>query len=408
MYWFSAARARIIRTVSAWRTVSVLWGLLVAVGCFGSAHAQIALSTATWASGAATSSPPECLAADFNNDGATDLVCGFGSPQVSLSTASATSGFTTSTWSGATDIYENSCYTGNFLGSGKAGLACWYDYDNDYYLSGNYSTGSNFTQVWATGYWYNTSFTGCLVGNFTTGGAASLACNVTGSTTWTIFSFTSTGVTSQNWTGGYSPAAPAGNHCVTGDFNGDGLTDIACYTGSGGNWSISLSTGKSFATAQTWSSGVAPGNALDCFDGDFTGDGMADIACWTGSTTTGQWAVALSTGTSFNTVSTDWTGPTPNSSTITNNCLTGDFGGDGRMSIACYNGSGNWTFGLANGAGFTNETITSSSGGQSPSEPLSTYCLTGDFINGGLTDIACNAGGSSNWTVSVVSRASGY
>jgi hypothetical protein len=62
-----------------------------------------------------------------------------------------------------------------------------------------------------------------LVGNFTTGGAASLACNVTGSTTWTIFSFTSTGVTSQNWTGGYSPAAPAGNHCVTGDFNGDGL-----------------------------------------------------------------------------------------------------------------------------------------------------------------------------------------
>jgi FG-GAP repeat protein len=42
--------------------------------------------------------------------------------------------------------------------------------------------------------------------------------------------------TASVWSGGPGPGIPIGNQCVTGDFNGDGKTDLACYTGNAGNW----------------------------------------------------------------------------------------------------------------------------------------------------------------------------
>src|SRR5579872_6687152 len=53
---------------------------------------------------------------------------------------------------------------------------------------------------------------------------------------------------SSGWNG-VSPNLPIGDQCVTGDFNGDGLTDLACQTAAGsGVWVMSLSTGSGFVT----------------------------------------------------------------------------------------------------------------------------------------------------------------
>lgn len=45
------------------------------------------------------------------------------------------------------------------------------------------------------------------------------------------------------WGAGPSPGIPVTNQCLTGDFNGDGKTDMACYTGSSGIWHVATSAG---------------------------------------------------------------------------------------------------------------------------------------------------------------------
>jgi hypothetical protein len=39
-------------------------------------------------------------------------------------------------------------------------------------------------------------------------------------------------------------AVPVSGRCFTGDFNGDGKTDLACYSGSNGAWNVALSSGS--------------------------------------------------------------------------------------------------------------------------------------------------------------------
>jgi hypothetical protein len=77
-------------------------------------------------------------------------------------------------------------------------------------------------------------------------------------------------------------------------------TDVACWTGNGGRWYVALSTGTSWNESD-WLGGPIP---LDewfvtpvvgqCFTGDFNGDGITDVACYSGSN--GVWAVGLSSG----------------------------------------------------------------------------------------------------------------
>src|SRR5262249_37272621 len=63
---------------------------------------------------------------------------------------------------------------------------------------------------------------------------------------------------------------------LTGDFNGDGESDVAARDQSTGNWWVGVSTGSSFNTTLwgTWSTEVT---WVDVQVGDFTGNGMADI-----------------------------------------------------------------------------------------------------------------------------------
>jgi hypothetical protein len=255
----------------------------------------------------------------------------------------------------------------------------------------------------------------CFAGDFNGDGKTDLACYLgnggSGSDAgvWSIALSTGSSWQLESWGNGQGPALPVTGQCVTGDFNGDGKTDIACFTGFAGElWSVSLSTGSGWNTeswsggpllAEEWNVVPIPGQ---CFAADFNGDGKTDLACSDG--VDDVWSVALSTGSGWNTGS--WSGgpivPLP----ITQQCLDGDLNGDGKADLFCWTGeSGGWGVALSSGNGFQGSVW---GGGPVPVEewnaiPVPGQCFTGDFNGDGLSDLACYSGSGGNWNVALSS-----
>lgn len=155
---------------------------------------------------------------------------------------------------------------------------------------------------------------------------------------------------------------------VSGDFNGDGVTDLAHHR-SANIWQICLSTKTGFNCAD-WAahSGDMSNNVV----GDFNGDGLSDLMTRKAS---GVWEVCLSTGTSFNCA--DWAG---HSATLVNT-IVGDFNGDGRMDIAGDTGAdARWHLCLSKGNGFTCSFITAL-------DVRTKNLITADFNGDGRTDV---------------------
>jgi hypothetical protein len=185
--------------------------------------------------------------------------------------------------------------------------------------------------------------------------------------------------------------------CLTGDFNGDGTTDLACYTGQAHHWHVALRTGLGFGQGcpnYCWDSGpaVGPEVSAQCLTGDFNGDGKTDLACYTqNQNDPTDWDVALSTGSGFNAScpSSCWHGP-PAGANVSTQCAVGDFNGDGISDIACVQaGYNRWSVALSNGSGFQ------------PAPDLNlldTGCFIGDFKGHGSADFACRDSSDPNGT----------
>jgi len=194
-------------------------------------------------------------------------------------------------------------------------------------------------------------------------------------------------------------AQDPGVQILTGDFNGDGKTDIALAGGQG--WLsiiVAFSNGDgSFKVTDIANPGFAqtaqdPGAKI--LVGDFNGDGKTDIALAGGQ----GWLsvpVAFSNGDgSFNATNIANPGFAETAQDPGAKILVGDFNGDGKTDIALAGGQG-WLsvpVAFSNGDGSFNATNIANPGFAETAQDPGAKILAGDFNGDGKADIALSGG----------------
>ena len=245
-----------------------------------------------------------------------------------------------------------------------------------------------------------------LTGDFSGDGRTDVA-NRAADGSWWVTTTPAAGTATPTLWGSFSASVPWQSF-VTGDFDGDRRADIAARNPSTGAWQVARSTGSAFANAAfgTWSTAERWTSALT---GDFNGDGKTDIAGRRASD--GSWWVSRSAGTGsvLDSVLDRWGGFT--TSVAWQFIVAGDFSGDGKTDIAGHNPyTGAWQIATSTGAAFTNSPFA-----QWYFANKWTTVLTGDFNGDGKTDIAGRRANDGTWwvshstgTSSVLSRWGGF
>jgi hypothetical protein len=177
-------------------------------------------------------------------------------------------------------------------------------------------------------------------------------------------------------------AAGSWERFLTGDFNGDGRTDIAGRLSTDGTWWISLANTSGIHQAATqWGSWSPLATWNDVLVADFDGDGKADIA---GRVASGDWWVSRSTGSVLSAkLWGNWS-----SANTWSNVNVGDFNRDGRMDIAGRNNLGEWFVSRSTGTTPANAAFASAKWGQWSTLTSWSDVQIGDFNGDGRSDIA--------------------
>jgi autotransporter-associated beta strand protein len=265
------------------------------------------------------------------------------------SPAAATAGVSSSVITGTVSFFDGA----NLIGSGPvAGGAA--SFTTTSLVAGNHSITASFSDPSntfsasssaAVTLAVNSNSVGwqdVMTRNFTAGKNSDIAGMTAGGQWWVAVSNGSS-FTNQFW--GSWPVATWVD-VQTGDFNGDGLADIAGRNSQTGQWYVAQSTGSSFTTTvwTTWNPNVM---WTDVKVGDFNGDGKSDIVGRLPQT--GQWFVAQSTGSSF--VSSLWATWNPNVTWVDVN--VGNFAGNKTTDITGrWQQGGSWWTAVSNGTSF--------------------------------------------------------
>jgi len=190
-----------------------------------------------------------------------------------------------------------------------------------------------------------------------------------------------------NFLNSSNPATGAGPRAIAvGDFNGDGVPDLATANDTDpGTVTILLGNGDGTFTATATS--PATGNApYAIVVGDFNGDGIPDLAvaneCGTDPACRFAGTVTILLGNGDGTFTATATSPATGGFPVS--IAVADFNGDGILDLAvANNGSNTVTVLLGNGDGTFTATATSPATGQNPFS-----IAVGDFNGDGIPDLA--------------------
>lgn len=191
------------------------------------------------------------------------------------------------------------------------------------------------------------------------------------------------------FTNSSSPSATQPNAVAVADFNGDGFLDLAVSDATAGPGSLAILLGNGDGTFTASTESPAVGSYPDSIAvGDFNSDGIPDLAV----TSVDQSNVTILIGNGDGTFSTN----SPNLSITSGtpqSLAAGDFNGDGIVDLAVVSSNSVLIF-LGNGNGTFTQTAVSPATGASPIN-----VAVGDFNSDGKADLAVTNSVSNTVTI---------
>jgi hypothetical protein len=168
----------------------------------------------------------------------------------------------------------------------------------------------------------------------------------------------------------------------TGDFNGDGFGDIL-WRNANGDTAIWLMTGTAtqVSVLSATDLGLIPTSWSVAQTGDFNGDGKSDILWRNANGDTSIWLMTAS-GTQMQVLSASDLGVIPTSWAVAG---TGDFNADGKSDILWHNDNGDTSIWLMTASGTQVQVLSTTDLGFVPI--TWNVALTGDFNGDGTSDV---------------------